>query len=190
MLSTMHNISATTVLKCPKGCHEKRPIPYPTIIDDYNQYMGGVDLTDQNLSYYSMTNKKTLKWWKKVFWRFIDICIINSWIIFRHNNPQSPIKTQQVFRLKLIEELVQQLLDLKASTNCPPYLCSRVSVSTEKRLIGKHFAYKNTKQGRCRVCSQKKNGKKDTKTQNYCQKCGIFLCIGQCFEDFHTKSSY
>lgn len=91
-LSTMHNTSATTVLKRPKGGHEKRPIPCPTIIDDYNQYMGGVDLTDQNLSYYSMTNRKTLKWWKKVFWRFIDICIINSWIIFRHNNLQSPIK--------------------------------------------------------------------------------------------------
>lgn len=138
--------------------------------------------------------EKLLSGGKKVFWRFIDICIINSWIIFHHNNPQTPIKAQRVFRLKLIEELVQQLLDLKASTNCPPYLCSRVSVSTEKRLIGKHFVYKNTKRGKCRVCSQKKNPttgkKKDTKTQNFCQKCGIFLCIGQCFEDFHTKSSY
>jgi len=49
-LSAMHNTSATTVLKRPKGGNEKRPIPCPTIIDDYNQYMCGVDLTDQNLS--------------------------------------------------------------------------------------------------------------------------------------------
>ena len=67
-LSTMHNTSATTVLKHPKVCREKRPLPCPSIIDDYNQnIMGGVDLTDQSLSYYSMTTRKTLKWWKKVF---------------------------------------------------------------------------------------------------------------------------
>lgn len=196
-LSTMHNTSATNVLKRPKGGHEKRPLPCPTIIADYNQYMCGVDLTDQNLSYYSLTTRKTLKWWKKVFWRFIDICIVNSWIIFHQNNPESPIKTQRLFRLKLIEELVQPLLDLRASPDCPPYLQdrrTRATVSTEKRLNGKHFAYKNTKRGRCRVCSQKKSAatgkKKDTKTQNFCRKCEVFLCLGQCFEDFHTKSTY
>lgn len=32
--------------------------------------------------------------------------------------------------------------------------------------------------------------KKDKKTQNYCPKCEIFLCIGQCFENYHTQTSY
>ena len=31
-LSIMHNTSATTVLKCPKGGHEKKPLPCPTIL--------------------------------------------------------------------------------------------------------------------------------------------------------------
>ena len=91
------------------------------------------------------------------------------------------------------EELVQPLLDLRASPDCPPYLQdnrTRVTVSTEKRLNDKHFAYKNRKRGRCRVCSGKINTttgkKKDIKTQNFCRKCEVFLCVGQCFEDFHT----
>lgn len=88
-MSTMHNTSVTTVMKRPKGSTDKRPIPCPTIIADYNTYMGGVDLTDQHLSYYSMTNRRTLKWWKKVFWRLIDLCIVNSWIIFHQNYPHS-----------------------------------------------------------------------------------------------------
>ena len=190
-LSTMHNTSATTVLKHPKGGREKRPLPCPTIIDDYNLYMGGVDLTDQNLSYYLMTTRKTLKWWK-VFWRFVDICIVNSWIIFQHNNP---IKTQRLFRLKLIEELVQPLLDLQASPDCPPYLQDkwiRVTVSTERRPNGKHFAYKNPKRGRCRVCSQKTNaatGKKTQKLKIFVASAKFFF-VWQCFEDFHTNSSY
>ena len=29
--------------------------PCLTVISDYNQYMGGVDLTDQHFSYYSLT---------------------------------------------------------------------------------------------------------------------------------------
>ena len=193
-LSTMYNTSVTTVLKHSKGGREKRPLPCPTIIDDYNQYMGGVDLTDQNLSYYSMTTRRTLKWWKKVFWRFVDSQFMDN---FSLHNPQSPIKTQRLFRLRLIEELVQPLLDLRSNPDCPPFLQDKrtnVTVSTEKRLNVRHFAYKNPKRGRCRVCSWKKNTatgkKKDTKTQNFCHKCQVFLCVGQCFEDFPTKSSY
>ena len=96
-LSTMHNTSITTVMKRPKDVCDKRPLPCPSIIDDYNLYMGGVDLADQNLSYYSMTTRKTLKWWKKVFWRLVNICITNSRIISCSNNPQSTVKSQRLF---------------------------------------------------------------------------------------------
>ena len=102
VVSTMYNTSATTVMKRSKGGHEKRPLSCPTMINDSN----GVDLTDQHLSYYSVTTWKTLKWWKKCFWRLLDIYIVNSWIIFCQNIPQSAIKSQRLFRLKLIEKLV------------------------------------------------------------------------------------
>ena len=51
VVSTMHNTSATTVMEWPKGGHEKRPLSCPTMINDSN----GIDLTDQHLSYYSVT---------------------------------------------------------------------------------------------------------------------------------------
>ena len=62
-MSNMHNMSVTVVMKRPKGCKNKVPTSCPSIIADYNVNMGGVDLTDQHLSYYSMTNRKTIKWW-------------------------------------------------------------------------------------------------------------------------------
>ena len=40
-MSTMHNKSASTVLKKLKGKKEKEPIPCATMICDYNNYMGG-----------------------------------------------------------------------------------------------------------------------------------------------------
>ena len=195
-LSTMHNKSVVNVLKRPKGSHEKQPLPCPSIIDDYNQYMGGVDLIDQHLSYYTMTKRRSLKWWKKVFWRLIDITIVNAWIIFHKNHPDSSVNTQKKFRLDLAENLVQPLLDLMASPACPAYLRTtkgRKPVSTAKRLIGKHFAYKNKKRGRCLVCGDRKTSagkRKDTKTQNFCPKCDVFLCLGKCFEDYHCRTSY
>ena len=189
VLTTMHNESASNVMKRPKGEQEKKETPCPTAIIDYNNYMGGVDLADQMLSYYSMTSRRMLKWWKKVFWRMVDLCIVNSWIIFRTNTPDSDIKSQRLFRLKLVQELVQPLIDIQSSQNCPEYLQDkkgRKQGSSASRLIGKHFPYKEQKRGKCVICAPKK---KDTKTHNYCPKCKIYLCFGQCFETYHTKAS-
>lgn len=190
----MHSRSVDTVMKRPQGEQDKVAIPCPTAIRDYNLFMSGVDLADQQLSYYSLTQRCTIKWRKKVFWRIIDIAIINSWIVFKINNPNSKIKSQRDFRLALIKELVQPLLDLKASPKCPAVLKAskgRKSVGPNKRLLGKHFAYKSADRGRCAMCSKRKTttGKKvDKKTKNYCPKCEVYLCLGTCFEHFHTKS--
>ena len=75
-LSNMYSLSAVGVMKRPKGQKDKCPTPCPTMIADYNNCMG-VDLTDQHLCYYSLTSRRKIKWWN-VFWRLIDICIINS----------------------------------------------------------------------------------------------------------------
>ena len=196
MLTTMHKQSVTTVLKRPKGERNKQPLPCPTCIADYNQHMGGVDLMDQQLSYYSLTQRRSLKWWKKLFWCLIDIAVINSWIIFRANNPQSSIDTQRRYRIELCRQLIQPLLDLKASPECPPSLLvqhGRRPIAVSKRLTGKHFAYKSDHRERCVVCYKKKTAhgkRKDTKTSSFCPKCDVFLCIGQCFETYHTHSKY
>ena len=197
VLSSMHNRSVETVMKRPKGARDKVPIPCPSAVCDYNRFMGGVDLADQQLAYYSLTQRKTIKWWKKVFWRLVDIAIINSWIIFRMNNPESKIKSQRDFQLELVRQLVQPLLSLKASPNCPIILQSskgRTVVSPDKRLLGKHFPHKASQRGRCCVCSKHKStttGKRlDKKTKTFCPKCEVYICLGVCFERFHTVSKY
>ena len=119
VLSTAHNQSVTSVMKRPKGSREKVPVASPTCVQDYNMYMGGVDLSDQHLSYYSLTQRCTLKWWKKFFWRMIDISILNSWIIFHANFPNSTIDCHRAFRIELVHQLAQPLLSIKASPENP-----------------------------------------------------------------------
>ena len=89
------------------------------------------------------------------FWRLVDICLLNAWIIYKSTYPESKIRSNRIFCLKVVE-LVQPLLTLRSSPTCPPHLRTkgREPVSAEARLIGKHFPYKNMKRQRCVLCSQ------------------------------------
>jgi len=86
------------------------------------------------------------------------------------------------------------LLSLKASPECSVSLtcakCRRPASAEKRLLIGKHFAFKLSRWGRCTICSNKviPDSKRDTKTLNFCPKCDVHLCVGNCFEVFHTRS--
>ena len=188
----MHNASVDVIQKRPKGGRETEQIPCPSAIVEYNHHMNGVDIADQHLSYHSLTRRKTVKWWKKLFWRLIDLSILNSSIVFRQNHPESGIKSNRVFRIELTEELVKPLLHLRASIHNPlgPYTRGRRPSENLDRLKGKHFPYKASSRKRCVVCYSKGSKRKDIKVSSYCPKCNQHMCIGTCFEKYHTLVNY
>jgi hypothetical protein len=103
MLSNVHgsDMSATR-------CRDKDTnviIMKPSMVVNYNKYMGGVDRSDQMISY---TNSivKSFKWWKKVIFHVLAIAVLDAYILFKSQNPNSVI-THRVFRKKLVTELVQ-----------------------------------------------------------------------------------
>ena len=49
-----------------------------------NKYMGGVDANDQLLKY-SYFSKRMIKWWKKVFFRMLNICMVNAFILWKEH---------------------------------------------------------------------------------------------------------
>ena len=60
MLSTAHNTSDEVAMKRFKESRDKQPLPCPSCVSDYNcyVYMGGVELADQYISYYSLTLRR------------------------------------------------------------------------------------------------------------------------------------
>jgi hypothetical protein len=56
----------------------------------YNKYMGGVDRSDQMISY---TNSivKSFKWWKKVIFHVLAIAVLDAYILYKSQNPNSVI---------------------------------------------------------------------------------------------------
>lgn len=56
---------------------EKEEIPQPTIISDYNQWMGETDHLDQCLSYYR-TAMRVKKWQPRLFMHFLNVAVVNA----------------------------------------------------------------------------------------------------------------
>ena len=59
-----------------------KPLSIPTCVDDYNQFMGGVDIADQYRSYYT-TQIVARRNWLPIFFWILDTALLNSFIIYR-----------------------------------------------------------------------------------------------------------
>ena len=84
----------------------------PEIINDYNCFMGGFDVVDQHLAYYAI-GCKGLKWWRHVFYRLLEMAIVNSYAIYRLKGPEK-LLTHKAFHLKLAHSLCEPFLLARA----------------------------------------------------------------------------
>ena len=62
------------------GDEARKELPIPVFIDDYNHYMGGVDIADQLRSYYS-TQRTSLRCWYPLFFWILDTAILNAYLV-------------------------------------------------------------------------------------------------------------
>jgi len=122
----------------------------PVLIEEYNSFMGGVDMANKYMCCYSL-GRKTRKWWLHVFWRLIDQAILNALVIYRSNQRYSlhKILNQKDFRIQLAHALAAGALSSTRITGRPPS-------HSLTRMIGKHFLYRSDIRARCAVCGQKK----------------------------------
>lgn len=59
-------------------------VPCPSIIKEYNQHMGGVDLSDMLIALYR-TPLRSHRWYLVLFGQLLDICIMNAWLTYRRD---------------------------------------------------------------------------------------------------------
>lgn len=186
MLSTEEERGMTTVRRRSRQSTHTRgteEVQKPSIIVEYNTYMGGVDQVDQMLSYYGFSHR-TIKWWRRAFFHLFDLSVVNAYILYHENGGKL---THEQFRVELARQLISSV-EL-------PSTASPTALSPTSRLTDRHFMEKipltstgRKVQSQCHVCCWKKGRKRVTTTYR-CKQCNVPLCVVPCFELYHTHTN-
>ena len=80
MVSTYHDTEMRNKVTVDKG-GKQREVRKPACVLDYTKYMGCVDRSDHYCTTYAFI-RKSLKWWRKLFFWCLEVCIVNSYIIY------------------------------------------------------------------------------------------------------------
>lgn len=81
--SNYHSVEPTTTQRRWNSKEKKFVnIPCPNLVTAYNKSMGGVDKCDMMVSLYRMSMKGR-KWYKRLFFHFTDLAVINAWTMLR-----------------------------------------------------------------------------------------------------------
>ena len=154
MLSTIHDDS---MVHWPDRRHRNQRRTKPTCIADYNKYMGGVDHTDQLLQPYEVP-RKTLKWYKKVAIHFMQLSMLDSFIVYQKDGGRKPFLgfQHEVIAALLFENGNGANMEIPREEN--------IVRLTERCFVAPvpEMASKRKPQKRCRVC-YKKGVRKDSR---------------------------
>ena len=163
----------------------------PTAVHTYNQDMNGVDIADQYTATYPFT-RKTIKWWRKVFFWLLDLSITNSYALYRELE-QNRVLPHVAYRRSIIEALATRYI-----SSAPPR--PRVGRPRKRslpdggdpqRLDGRLHLLGKHQQRECVVCSHSASGGRH-RSVYYCKTCpdNPSLCPDSCFEIYHTLLNY
>ncbi|XP_063074126.1 piggyBac transposable element-derived protein 4-like [Engraulis encrasicolus] len=180
MCSTMHQAHAgETVQKKVKVAGGKwlaKDIPVPPAVKDYSKHMGLTDHSDAVIGNYNVW-LRTKKWYRALFFYFMDIAIVNAFILHKEIalSKGETAQTQQAFR----EDLLMELSEAGSPTTVvmPPTAPIR-----GMHLPEYYSGDSTTGRTRCIACRLKSPIK--------CVACDVVLCLvpsRNCYSQWHRQ---
>ena len=163
-------------------CDDSKRGMKPQILARYNRQMGYVDISDCMANSYSMF-RRTFKRTTKLFFHFLDVTVLNSWILLSSCGAKC---THKDFRLLLVRNLIEEAG--KSHYRPTPSLVGRPSATATNAIRldsyhNQHWPAKHKNNIHSRVCLER--GQRKT-TIN---KCDVGLCVVPYFADYHTKTN-
>ena len=210
VLTTIHEDKMVDVKQRQKGHRGGVTVRRPLAAKQYNKYMNGVDRLDQMVSYYPFT-RRSYKWYKKFGMYLFSIAMYNSFVLYR------AAREDEDKNLRLLNYVLsvctawgnlrgvgaegegeegEGMEEAQPGTSGVPR-APRMS-DPGGRLRG-HFKThhlstypptpkKQRPQRACRVCLRAQNKRRDTRY--YCTDCNVPLCMGACFDKYHSQKNY
>lgn len=172
----------------------------PTVICDYTKNMRGVDLQDQLIGNYCL-NRRTFKWWRKLFFHLVQVCLHNAYVL--HRKFAADKLPHQVFLLEVAQYLITSSVPTATCTVKPKSIPRHL----ESRFSEQHYIVRisngtngSKKQKKCKACTIGKRALKASglshmephsrKTNYKCEQCDMPMCITPCFKFYHTYADY
>lgn len=168
------------------GAMDMCDIAVPLVVQKYNKYMGGVDKSDQYLSYHNILCK-TVQYWKTLFYHMVDIAAVSAFILYNYIASLRGIKTiaENDFR----DQLVLQMVNLYGKNHREKVPLGRHPQS-EARIKHGSFVFPIEQRSRCQYCYI---NREVNWTQKKCKDCNFqpALCQVQrrdCYLNWHKSS--
>lgn len=166
-------------------------VQQPKAIHDYNHFMNGVDRSDQLMTNNNVL-RKTMKWWKTLFFHMVDIAVVNSYILFQLHRSEHPddalLNRPKKYALaEYREELVRQLAGLDEYGQPPVYKPPKREPGPFQSV---HLPAFSDKKRNCKVCYA--TTKRELKVFSFCNapQCQVYLhCTAEknCFAIWHSR---
>ena len=194
-LTSEHNLDLIPTGK--SNYRNKEPITKPVVMHMYNKFMGGVDRNDQ-LGKYSAFNHRSLKWWKKVLFRILNLCMVNTFTLY---NEWCAIQGKpKLKKLKFRRNVINQIVEFVGPDGVRPVQRAVAHTRLSERHFPSHIPQNNPKRRialACFVCRpamrklENQNGAEKKKRPGRessfeCKKCNKTLCVAPCSELYHT----
>lgn len=187
LLSNYHDSHETSTVKRKNKDGTVEDVLCPQLLIDYNKFMNGVDKFDQIKSTYEV-DRKSHKWWHRIFFFFLDASIVNAFIIYKELNLEK--MTMKDFRLAVAEYLISAPNIKKRCSD----VSSPITIKKHKPFVppttrhseANHQPTYSTRR-RCALCSTKEN---QIRTNWFCSICRVPLCMGKqkhCFQEYHAR---
>ena len=185
----------TAISTCASSVMEERQtkrhrnVVKPALIHAYNQSMNGCDRVDQNGGYYGNFNRKTYKWWKKIFHWMVEIAQSNAHVL------HTIAHRKQLPLLAFKKQLVRELVEFVAGAMTPEertaknHNAGRTPSTKVERFTGNlHLIDQAPSDRDCAYCSKGVKGGPRRRTVYYCTGCSDkpFLHPKDCFRKYHT----
>lgn len=77
----------------------------PLLIHNYNQHMGGVDVSDK-CAYHTSCSRPSSKYWKIILYNFVDIALFNAYVLYKENSDKP--KERREFVIDIIDSLTEE----------------------------------------------------------------------------------
>lgn len=157
------------------------PRPLPLLL--YQENMRGVHLCDQLRECYQV-GRPCKKWWRYFLWFYVNLCIVNAYIITRESRGGTPPAgfngkqfTQRHFRVRLAQQLIGDYQGARGMERA-----ARKRHADSPIEYGHRLERMSERSRRCRNCTNK--GLRHESVFG-CKICNVHLCRGGCFSEFH-----